>query len=479
MYNRLCLLFISASCLSLALTTCQGHRRAAYEEYQLAEKLWNDYQDDDALSHYLLAEELSKKAGDDVTTGRASIGIARILRNTCNYEEMVQFAGNAVNLLRDKGESQYLATAHWLLQSAYASLGDFQLSAKEAEMARFLSRQTSDTLSLARTLETSIRACILSGPNDYPALLSFADTLYQLRHCLSPSVLADLSIMYSNLGDIDKSARYLDSAYFQNHSPDQHLWVLYADYKLAIKINPAGASDVLKKMWIEQHDLYQYWMAHSGLKNLLVFQNMQRQAEMKERQTKQIWTFVLLLFLLLVFSFLAYSLEKHRKISALKAKALSDALDANVTALEELRLSAASQDELVVKLSFSTLDTLCENYYTGGHVKEQRVAQAFEGLIQKYRDDRSFWESFQDRVDQLHGGVLSLMKEELKGFKPKDFLLMTYIVSGMSYFSISVLMGVDKPNLYNRAKRIRDRIRSGNALHKELFLKALSRPSFN
>jgi hypothetical protein len=60
-------------------------------------------------------------------------------------------------------------------------------------------------------------------------------------------------------------------------------------------------------------------------------------------------------------------------------------------------------------------------------------------------------------------------------WKEEDFLLYLFTASGFSSTTISTLLEKDKPYVYNRVYRLKERIKSADTTDKELFLSCLER----
>ena len=60
-------------------------------------------------------------------------------------------------------------------------------------------------------------------------------------------------------------------------------------------------------------------------------------------------------------------------------------------------------------------------------------------------------------------------------WKEEDFLLYIFTASGFSTTTISTLLEKDKPYIYNRIYRLKERIKNAGTTDKDLFLNCLER----
>lgn len=441
----------------------------------LADSLLNKERAMEALEYYMTLADEGERTQDKQLAGLANMGIAEVMRQSINPEEEIRFANKAISLLTESEDTLHSNAARWHLQSGYANLKEYYKSLEEAATIIKTATDIKDTNTLAKSLETTIKVYRMLLPDFSDSLFTCFRLLESLHRPISSPVYANLATSYHMMGKEDSSDYYMSLAEQGFHPLDSDIHILYEKYVIARDRNESDSEHILLALWNLQQLRYRHFMVNSAITTMNSISEKRIQVEEGKNQLTRLRAKFIIIFCLLVISFLLSAFIRHRKVSELEKKHLSDALDAQVAALEELRKTLQTKNALSTQLEFGTLDTLCTEYYTGGNLNERRVAKAFEQMVLKYRNDPVFWNTFEQRVDEMHEGVISMMKKELTGFKTDDFRLITYIVSGMSYFSISVLMGVDKPILYNRAKRIRDRIRASGAPGTDQFLNALSR----
>ena len=174
--------------------------------------------------------------------------------------------------------------------------------------------------------------------------------------------------------------------------------------------------------------------------------------------------------------------RQHRIQEEAERKELERKLENYTSTLEDLsaRLSEAIEgSHSAMDLGFDTMDRLCEAYYTSGHVKDKKLLSSFELLLMRFRKDKEYQAVFESKVDQIHGGLLSRMREQMPTLHEEDFILSSYVLSGLSYNSISVIMDTNKSNIYNKVTRLRQKIEKSAPEDKKQFLAALRKTNLS
>ena len=69
---------------------------------------------------------------------------------------------------------------------------------------------------------------------------------------------------------------------------------------------------------------------------------------------------------------------------------------------------------------------------------------------------------------------MTRLRTEFPKWKEEDYLLYLFSASGFSSTTISTLLEKEKPYIYNRIYRLKERIKNSDTTDKELFLSLLS-----
>lgn len=129
------------------------------------------------------------------------------------------------------------------------------------------------------------------------------------------------------------------------------------------------------------------------------------------------------------------------------------------------------------KLPFDALDRLCEQYYIyeGTDNLQPRILEEVHTIVAGLRSDPAMQKSLEDSLDQQTDGVMRRLRAAFPKWKEEDYLLYLFTASGFSSTTISALLGRDKPYVYNRLYRLKERIRSAGGADEKFFLALLEK----
>ncbi len=149
-----------------------------------------------------------------------------------------------------------------------------------------------------------------------------------------------------------------------------------------------------------------------------------------------------------------------------------------MSAAEDLksRLSALRADR--PKLGgLDTLDRLCEQYYVfeGTSNLQPRILGEVKSIVEGLRNDTKVQKNLEQALDERADGVMKRLRTAFPKWKDEDFLLYLFTASGFSATTISTLLEKDKPYVYNRLYRLKERIKASPAPDREEFLSCLEK----
>ncbi len=124
-----------------------------------------------------------------------------------------------------------------------------------------------------------------------------------------------------------------------------------------------------------------------------------------------------------------------------------------------------------------TLDRLCEQYYVfeGTDNLQPRILNEVRSIVEGLRSDPLAQKALEQALNESADNVMVLLREAFPKWKEEDFLLYLFAASGFSSTTISTLLGKDKPYVYNRLYRLKERIRTAAPEQQELFLDCLEK----
>ena len=152
--------------------------------------------------------------------------------------------------------------------------------------------------------------------------------------------------------------------------------------------------------------------------------------------------------------------------------------DRLLSAAEELRsrMGTIVKSEKKQGSTFDALDRLCEQYYIyeGTENLQPRIIREVRSIVEGLRSDSSVQKNLEQSLNSKYPGVMSRLRTEFPKWKDEDYLLYLFSASGFSSTTISTLLEKEKPYIYNRIYRLKERIKNSDTTDKELFLSLLS-----
>jgi hypothetical protein len=149
-----------------------------------------------------------------------------------------------------------------------------------------------------------------------------------------------------------------------------------------------------------------------------------------------------------------------------------------LSAAEDLqsRLSALKADRPRMG-GIDTLDRLCEQYYVfeGTSNLQPRILNEVKAIVEGLRSDTKTQKNLEQALDERAGGVMKRLRAAFPKWKDEDFLLYLFTASGFSATTISTLLEKDKPYVYNRLYRLKERIKASSSPDSEDFLACLEK----
>ena len=150
--------------------------------------------------------------------------------------------------------------------------------------------------------------------------------------------------------------------------------------------------------------------------------------------------------------------------------------DRLLSAAEELRSRLGSVQKSDKKADYlATLDRLCEQYYIyeGTDKLQPRILGEVRSIVEGLRSDPDVQKSLERSLDKEHDDAVSRLREDFPKLKEDDVLLFCFVASGFSATTISTLIEKDKPYVYNRIYRLKERLKTAPEAHRDLFLSLL------
>lgn len=426
------------------------------------------------------AEEYIPEATDLRQVGLLALAQATLSRQTYNTDREIAYIESGQRFFKETGDTLYTRRGNARLAMAYQRNGDWEIADSLYRIG--LVEASGDSLMTPVFLSDYARLKVLQpDPDPEGAIRILEQRVYNYHRELRTGdigVYALASLMLSDKADIDGYITFLESV-----SGVDRKDALYWLYRInLIKGNDSKAISLMNEAYsIQLEDFKEVF--NNSVSNALL---KHKEEQLLAKKTRLAISYGLIASLILLIIGLAVIFEmwhrQHRIQEEAERKELERKLENYTSTLEDLsaRLSEAIEgSHSAMDLGFDTMDRLCEAYYTSGHVKDKKLLSSFELLLMRFRKDKEYQAVFESKVDQIHGGLLSRMREQMPTLHEEDFILSSYVLSGLSYNSISVIMDTNKSNIYNKVTRLRQKIEKSAPEDKKQFLAALRKTNLS
>ena len=106
---------------------------------------------------------------------------------------------------------------------------------------------------------------------------------------------------------------------------------------------------------------------------------------------------------------------------------------------------------------------------------QPRILNEVKAIVEGLRNDEKVQKNLEQSLDERAGGVMKRLRATFPKWKDEDFLLYLFTASGFSATTISTLLEKDKPYVYNRLYRLKERIKASSSPDREDFLGCLGK----
>lgn len=123
------------------------------------------------------------------------------------------------------------------------------------------------------------------------------------------------------------------------------------------------------------------------------------------------------------------------------------------------------------------LDRLFEQYYIyeGTENLQPKILKEVSALVDGLRSDPKAQHALEQSLDESREQVMTRLRAAFPSWKQEDYLLYLFTASGFSSATLSALLEKDKPYVYNRVYRLKERIKASEVPDKQFFLTCLER----
>jgi hypothetical protein len=128
-------------------------------------------------------------------------------------------------------------------------------------------------------------------------------------------------------------------------------------------------------------------------------------------------------------------------------------------------------------IGLDMLDRLFEQYYVyeGTDNLQPKVLKEVRTLVEGLRGNSKLRQGLEKSLNESRDNVMKRFKAALPTVKEEDYLLYMFTVAGFSSTTISTLLEKDKPYVYNRLYRLKERLKNVGSEDRDFLLGQLER----
>jgi len=214
----------------------------------------------------------------------------------------------------------------------------------------------------------------------------------------------------------------------------------------------------------------------SGLVSFLKAEQVARSIEKARVRTWALLFFIVALLATLLLYFWARKVQIEKQLLLEREEndrvmSIAEDLQNRMSALQGMRKGERTS------IGLDMLDRLCEQYYVyeGTSSLQPKILKEVRSLVEGLRADDKVQKNLEQSLNDSHDQVMKRLRAACPKWKDEDYLLYMFTVAGFSSTTISTLLEKDKPYVYNRLYRLKERIKAAEAPDSEFLLLQLEK----
>ena len=214
----------------------------------------------------------------------------------------------------------------------------------------------------------------------------------------------------------------------------------------------------------------------SGLVSFLKAEQVARSIEKARLRTWALLFFLVAVLATLLLYFWARKMQMEKQLLLEREEndrimSIAEDLQNRLSLLQGTRKSGRSD------IGLDMLDRLCEQYYVyeGTSSLQPKILKEVRSLVEGLRSDDKAQKNLEQSLNDSHDQVMKRLRAACPKWKEEDYLLYMFTVAGFSSTTISTLLEKDKPYVYNRLYRIKERIKASEAPDRDFLLLQLEK----
>ena len=482
-----------------------------------------------ATSCYMEAEQLADAVGDDYLTGLLYAELGRIYRLYYDYPKSLEAYQKAAECYDGAGKIRHRNNMWYNQSIVYRNINKFDESERMLRMTLDFAKESEDTILIELCLGDLVMLCI--EKELMPEAKSFYEELKWLvdEDYASPSFLAELAQLHASEGDFTQAQKCLEQGWSRatDKVDSVSLYISAANLHRMQGENAFAYQELLKGVVMQNGETRQALQQpvltaqRDYLSEKLEFEAYKLRME-KHLRVLYILFFVLLLVMVVLF--LSRQLKKEKE----KARKTIDELNREIlqrdkesrckieSLLTELEDKDKASSASILSLR-SELQKQEEDYHR--YIQEMKNLQQFlqdglqekslratgmfsesmftmgeilmdfdnikapnthlESIIKQWKKNYFVGHKASDNLERLvnefHDDAMYHFRQEIQLPNREDYRLVCYLFAGLSVKTIAWLVGKNENGLYKWRFRLREKLVSSDAAHKNMFIRLLGK----
>ena len=214
----------------------------------------------------------------------------------------------------------------------------------------------------------------------------------------------------------------------------------------------------------------------SGLVSFLKAEQVARSIEKARLRVWALLFFLVALFSTLVLYLWARKVQTEKQLLLEREEndrvmSIAEDLQSRLSVLQGTRRGGRSD------IGLDMLDRLCEQYYVyeGTSSLQPKILKEVRSLVEGLRADEKVQKNLEQSLNDSHDQVIRRLRSACPKWKEEDILLYMFTIAGFSSTTISTLLEKDKPYVYNRLYRLKERLKVLDSPDKDFLLLQLEK----
>lgn len=430
--------------------------------YYYGDQLYDAGRLEESAVSFLRSEKEAVARKDWFIAGLSARSLFYVFAKTYNHSEELSCIKRAIDYFQKAGKVIHEDDARIKLALAYYDSSQNEKADSVFNCSIRIASEKSDTVRLRNALVESVNVFLVKDHYQPDSVITRLSRAEQLGYIPNYRKTADYALSFSLTGDKEKGDSCFQAAYRLCKSEIEKAYVTSKEFIILKKNKDYPRALVL----LEDINRYTNKVAINTLEQSVVeaynrFLELDNERLSHEVKVKR-WLFFISVSLVLAVIAIAYLCykrlsERHR----VKTEKLLMEADRYRLACEELE-----------SFGFEAFDKIGRAYYSSEN-NPVSVVKAYGSMIGKLRDEK-YQDVIIENIDKTNGGVISLLESELPSLSRSRKVFFAYLVQGLSYTTISVIMDCNqRQNLYDLRKRLVQTIKKNAPVNEKLFLSYL------